>query len=159
VTPVTPALHPELAALEFLVATWAGSGEGSYPGSSAFTFEEELTFSHEGKPVLGYLMRTSLSGGNVPAHAERGFWRCSNSDELDSVVAHATGHVEVSVGRIEANSVTLESNNVIGWRGAKEVLTIWRRLSLDGDVLTDALGMGAVGHELQAHVHAELRRR
>jgi ribonuclease HII len=67
--------------------------------------------------------------------------------------------VEVSAGSVVAATVTLESTAVIGWRDSKEVLAISRRLSLDDDVLNDALAMQAVGHELQAHVSAELRRR
>jgi hypothetical protein len=153
-----PLLHPELAALGFLVGTWSGTGAGSYPGSGAFDYEEDLTFTHEGKPVLAYAMRTSRHGDNAPAHAERGFWRCHNSVDLDSVVAHATGHAEVSAGSVETTTVTLESTSVVGWRGSKEVLAISRRIFLDGDVLTDSLDMKAVGQRLQAHVVAELRR-
>jgi hypothetical protein len=159
VTPVGPVLHPELSPLEFLVGNWIGTGAGSYPGSEPFDFEEELTFSHEGKPVLAYQMRTSRMGGDAPSHAERGFWRCRDSLNVDTVVSHATGHVEVSAGSVVAATVTLESTAVIGWRDSKEVLAISRRLSLDDDVLNDALAMQAVGHELQAHVSAELRRR
>jgi hypothetical protein len=147
-----------LWALDFLLGTWVGGGSGSYPGSEPFEFREELTFSHEGKPVLGYLMQTSRFGGDVPSHAERGFWKCRDSRDLDTVVAHATGHVEVSAGSVMATSVTLESSNVVGWRGAKEVLGISRRISLNDGLLIDALGMKAVGQPLQAHVHAELRR-
>ena len=158
-TPVAPTLHPHLSPLAFLVGSWVGKGAGAYPGSEPFDFEEELTFSHQGKPVLAYLMRTWRVGGDAPSHAERGFWSSRDSRDLDSVVAHATGHVEVSEGIVVANSVTFESTAVVGWRGAKEVLAIARRVSLDDDVLTDALDMQAVGQELQAHVHAELRRK
>ena len=153
-----PLLHPELASLGFLLGTWSGSGRGSYPGSEAFDYDEELTFAHEGKPLLAYAMRTSRNDDHSPAHAERGFWRCRNSGKLDTVVAHATGHAEISVGSVDGNAVTLESTSVVGWRGSKEVLAISRRISLDGDVLTDALDMQAVGQGLQAHVVAELRR-
>lgn len=154
-----PSLHPELAALGFLVGTWSGTGAGSYPGTDAFDFEEELTFSHEGKPVLAYAMRTSRHSGNAPAHAERGFWHCRDSVDLDTVVAHATGHAEVSAGSVDATTVKLVSTSVVGWRGSKEVLEISRRISLDGDVLTDWLDMKAVGQRLQTHVVAELRRK
>jgi hypothetical protein len=158
VTLSAPLLHPELASLGFLLGTWSGSGRGSYPGSQAFDYDEELTFAHQGKPLLAYAMRTSRHDDHSPAHAERGFWRCRNSAELDTVVAHATGHAEISVGSVDGSAVTLESTTVVGWRGSKEVLAITRRISLDGDVLTDALDMQAVGQGLQTHVVAELRR-
>jgi hypothetical protein len=64
----------------------------------------------------------------------------------------------VTLRSVDGNAVTLESTSVVGWRGSKEVLAISRRISLDGDVLTDALDMQAVGHDLQGHVVAELRR-
>ena len=158
-TPAGPVLHPDLSVLDFLIGTWEGAGSGSYPGSEPFEYAEELTFAHEGKPLLAYAMRTWRSAESQPSHSERGFWRCRHSVHLDAVVAHATGHVEVSVGTVDTTSVELRSTSVIGWRGAKEVLAISRKIWLEGDVLTDSLGMQAVGHELQDHVVAKLRRR
>ena len=151
-------LHPELAAVGFLVGNWSGCGRGSYPGSEPFDYEEELTFSHTGKPVLMYTMRTSLGPGGPPSHAEHGFWRCRDGNHVDCVAAHATGHVEISSGMVDRTAVEMASTSVAAWPGSKEVVALGRRLQLAGDILTDRLEMQAVGQMLQAHVVAELRR-
>ncbi len=157
-TPDGPVLHPELAALEFLIGSWRGLGSGSYPGSQRFDYEEELTFTHSGKPVLAYTMRTWLSPAAYASHSEQGFWRCHDLNRLDCVATHATGHVEVSSGTVEGTSVQLSSSSILAWPGAKEVVGLGRRLHLAGDVLIDQLEMQAVGQMRQAHVVAELRR-
>ncbi len=157
-TPDGPVLHPALAALEFLIGDWHGGGSGSYPGSQRFDYEEELTFTHSGKPVLAYSMRTRLSPGGSASHSEQGFWRCGDLGRLDCVAAHVTGHVEVSSGCVEGTSVQLSSSSIAAWPGAKEVVALGRRLHLTGDVLTDQLEMQAVGQKRQAHVVAKLRR-
>jgi hypothetical protein len=153
-----PALHPDLAALEFLVGKWRGSGSGSYGGSQPFEYEEELVFAHAGKPVLTYSMRTWTYPEAIAAHSEHGFWRCSSGSDLDAVVAHATGHVEVAQGLVEAGSVRLRSTSISPWRGAKDVRSLVRAISLNGETLTDQLEMDALGQDLQDHVVAELRR-
>jgi hypothetical protein len=73
VTPAGPVLHPELAAVSFLIGTWTGKGTGSYPGSEPFEYEEELTFSHGDKPVLVYAMRTWRGQPPMPSHGESGW--------------------------------------------------------------------------------------
>jgi hypothetical protein len=144
--------------LAFLLGTWRGGGSGSYPGSKSFEYEEELTFSHVGKPVLVYTMRTSQSPAGPPSHAEHGFIRCHEGSRLDCVAAHATGHVEVSCGTVDGNSVKLASTSVLAWPGSKEVVALGRWVQVAGDVLTDRLDMQATGHMLQTHVVADLKR-
>jgi hypothetical protein len=158
VAPEAPALHSELGPLGFLVGTWYGKGAGSYPGSEPFEYDEELTFTHSGKPVLAYSMRTSKGAGNAPSHAESGFLRCRDNSTIDWVAAHATGHVEVSSGSVVGTSVHLATVSVAGWQHAKEVLALSREFALESDRLIDRLQMQAVGQDLRAHVVAELRR-
>jgi hypothetical protein len=157
VTPEGPVLHSELAALEFLVGNWRGQGRGSYPGSEPFEYEEELTFSHAGKPVLVYAMRTWLNPSRA-SHAENGFWRCRDHSRVDAVAAHATGHVEISSGSVEGLSLLLSSSSVSAWTGAKDVVSLGRRLRLEDGVLNDQIEMQAVGQVRQAHTVAVLRR-
>jgi hypothetical protein len=158
VTPEAPALHPELVALEFLLGNWRGQGRGSYPGSEPFEFEEELVFSHAGKPVIVYSMRTWLNPAGPVSHAENGFWRCRDHTRVDCVAAHATGHVEISSGSVDGPAVLLSSSSISAWPGAKDVAALGRRLQLVDGVLEDSIEMQAVGQVRQGHTVARLRR-
>lgn len=157
-TPDAPVLHSELEALEFLVGNWRGQGRGSYPGSEPFEFEQELVFSHAGKPVIVYAMRTWLNPVGPVSHAENGFWRCRDHSRVDCVGAHATGHVEISSGSVDGRTVLLSSSSISAWPGAKDVVALGRRLQLDDGVLIDQIEMQAVGQVRQAHTVARLRR-
>lgn len=47
----TPATHPAVAPLAFLLGKWRGEGEGSFPTISSFRYGEELLFSHHPSKV------------------------------------------------------------------------------------------------------------
>src|SRR3954454_392513 len=49
-----PALNPALEKIGWLVGTWWGFGVGGYPTIEAFRYEQELTFTHDGRPFLAY---------------------------------------------------------------------------------------------------------
>jgi hypothetical protein len=157
-TPVAAALHTEVAPLSFLLGRWAGEGEGSYPTIEPFSFGEEITLSHVGKPFLAYAQRTwSLDDGR-PLHAETGYWRCPTPTHVELVVAHPTGVVEVSEGPLAATAVVLTSTTVGRTGSAKDLTAVVRRIDVDHDRLTYALDMAAVGVPLTPHLRAVLRR-
>src|SRR3954452_10135299 len=98
--PSDPALHPDVAALGFLLGTWSGTGEGAYPTVEAFRYGEEMTFSHVGDPFLAYEQKSwSLEDGS-PLHFERGFLRRGEAGAVELVLAHPLGIVEVSTGSL-----------------------------------------------------------
>ena len=67
-------MHPDLAPVEFLLGTWEGAGKGVYSTIEPFTYNEEIRFTHVGRPFLVYSQRTWNDDGQ-PMHAETGFWR------------------------------------------------------------------------------------
>lgn len=161
-TSAEPPLHPDVAALAGLLGTWRGEGAGSYPTIEPFTYREEATFGHVGKPFLAYRHATVNLNTGLPAHAEAGYWRGVGGGRFELVVAHPTGLAEVSSGTIEQQAdgfdLVFTSSAVGRTATAKEVLTIERRFELRGDVLRYTVAMGAVGQPHQHHLEAELRR-
>jgi hypothetical protein len=156
-----PPLHQALSPLAFLLGTWRGVGVGGYPTVEGFRFGQEVTFRHSGKPVLGYLSRSWLldADGSVvaPGASESGFWRVTD-DGLEVVLAHASGIVEVWVGRVTGTRVELSTDLVARTASAKEVTGGHRLYGLvDGDLLY-AYDMAAVGQPLTAHLSARLRK-
>ena len=157
-TPVAAALHSQVAPLSFLLGRWAGEGEGFYPTIEPFTFGEEITLSHVGKPYLAYAQRTwSLDDGR-PLHAETGYWRCPAPTRVELVVAHPTGVVEVSEGELATTAMVLTSTTVARTGSAKVLTAVVRRLAVDHDCLSYELDMAAVGVALAPHLRAVLRR-
>lgn len=158
VAPVSATLHPGVAPLSFLLGRWAGEGEGSYPTIEPFGYGEEITLSHVGKPYLAYAQRSwSLDDGR-PLHAETGYWRCPSPTQVELVVAHPTGVVEVSEGPLSATALVLSSTAMAGAGSAKEVTAVVRRITVDEDRLGYDLDMAAVGVTLTSHLRAVLHR-
>jgi len=150
--------HPDLAPVSFLLGRWAGEGAGEYPTTSPFRYGEEMTFTHVGKPFLAYAQRSWNLDDGRPLHAETGYWRCPSAVNLEVVIAHPTGHVEVTEGTIEATSVALSSTIIARARSSKVVETIVRRIDVKGDLLSYELEMAAVEHPLTVHLRGLLRR-
>jgi hypothetical protein len=157
-TPGAAALHSDVAPLSFLLGRWAGEGEGFYPTIEPFSFGEEITLSHVGKPFLAYAQRTwSLDDGR-PLHAETGYWRCPTPTHVELVVAHPTGVVEVSEGPLATTAIVLTSTTVARTGSAKDLTAVVRRIAVDHDRLSYELDMAAVGVALTPHLRAVLRR-
>ena len=74
------------------------------------------------------------------------------------MLAHPNGIVEVDEGTFDGTAINLKSTTVARTRSAKEVTAMERDLVIDGDTLTYAVRMAAVGQPLVLHLSAELRR-
>jgi len=155
---VDPELPDVLEPLAFLLGTWAGEGRGAYPTIDDFAYSEEAVFSYPGKPVLAYQQRSRVPPGGVPSHAEVGYLRPA-PDGVELVLAHPSGIVEVSVGRVEGQRVELTSSQLVSTPTAKTVTAVHRVYERRGDQLWYRVDMEAVGQPLGFHLEAELTRR
>lgn len=166
------AAPPELAAVSWLIGSWVGVGVGGYPSVAEFRFAQEITFSNDGRPVLGYVSRSWLlddDGNRVrPLAAESGFWRARPENRVEVLMAHPAGYSEVwlgqvSVAEISGDQITrakieLTTDVVARTESAKDYSAGVRIYGLvDGDLLW-AFDMAAMGHPMQSHLSARLVR-
>ena len=92
-------MHPDLAALSFLLGTWRGSGRGEYPTIDPFPYDEEVVVEHVGEPFLLYRQSSWSPDDRAPLHLERGFLRPGSSPgEVELCLAHPIGLTEIAHG-------------------------------------------------------------
>lgn len=112
-----PDLHPGLLALLPLVGVWEGEGEADTAERGQHRFGQQLIISHDGENHLSWNSRawTFDSGGAVDgaAYRETGFWRISADDELEFLVAHASGFLEMYYGKPISQSAWEMSTDVV----------------------------------------------
>ena len=147
-----------MAPLGFLLGSWAGRGSGGYATIAPFVFEEEVRISHVGRPFLSYAQRTWHPDDGRAMHAETGYLRVGDTGQVEMVVAHPTGIVEVEEGPLVGHTLDLRSRLIGATSTAKEVTALARHVVVDGDTLEYTLEMGAVGQPLQLHLTGTLRR-
>ena len=155
----TPALHPALEPLAFLLGEWAGEGVGEYPTITSFGYREEIRFTHVGKPFLAYTQRTWAVDDGRPLHAETGYWRPGSADgSVEVVLAHPFGVTEMLLGEVVGQSLRLQSSAVVSTPTAKDITAVERDIDVTGDELRYMVRMAAVGEALTHHLGATLRR-
>ena len=158
-----PDLHPAVTVLAPLLGTWAGAGAGEYPTIASFSYLEEVTFGHVGKPFLGYGQRTKAADDGRPLHAETGYLRVPSAGRVELILAHPTGVTEIQEGTVTVGDGVVElelTATAIGLSSsAKDVTALSRSFHIDGDELTYTLRLGAVGQPLQHHLAATLHRK
>ncbi|MFD3483241.1 FABP family protein [Streptomyces sp. NPDC058665] len=159
-----PAPHPLLAPVLGLLGTWSGRGRGEYPTlTEDFSYAQEITFSHDGRPFLRYETRAWLLDADGaplrPSARESGWWRLQPDGRVEALITQPTGIAEISVGQATGETVDLATHEVARTPTAKEVDATRRRYTLtDDDALTFVHDLAAVGQPLQHHLSARLRR-
>lgn len=98
-----PSLHDGLLALLPLIGVWRGSGQADTPTGGQYAFGQEIVFSHDGENYIKFESRTwklDDEGNSVgPDEREVGFWRINLEDEIEVVLTHASGAVEIYYGQ------------------------------------------------------------
>jgi hypothetical protein len=163
-SPSAPVVHAALGPLAALVGTWRGEGSGHYPTIADFRYREEVTFGHDGRPVLRYAQRTWRIDGDQPMHVEAGYLRAPVDGRVELIVAQPTGLTEIAVMTLHAepHAVALVLDGARASLGhapsAKPVEDVRRRFELDGDELRYDLWMTYAGHDDEHHLRAVLHR-
>ncbi len=157
----TPALHERLEHLSFLVGTWRGLGVVGYPTITEQRYEQEVTFAHDGRPFLEYCSRSWIiddDGRRVkPSARESGWWRPgAEPRDVEVLLAHPTGIVEVYVGEVVFHKIELRTDVVARTQTAKAVTALHRLYGLVEGDLAYAIDLAAVDQRLQPHLSARL---
>jgi hypothetical protein len=163
-----PDLHPALLGLLPLVGVWRGRGRGGYPTiGDDFDYAQEVRFSHDGRPFLHYESRAWLidaQGQAIrPGARETGWWRPvmvdgKATDEVEVMITHPTGILELYIGRIEGTRIELGTDAVVRTTTAKDVRAGHRLYGIVEGALLYAYDLAAVGQALQSHLSARLER-
>ncbi|MCS4490304.1 FABP family protein [Corynebacterium sp. ES2775-CONJ] len=97
-----PSLNDGLLALLPLVGVWRGTGKGIDETGTHFEFGQQLVFSHDGENYLGVeskIWKTDDMGESLGIFArESGFWRINLQDEIEVILTHSLGAVEIFYG-------------------------------------------------------------
>jgi hypothetical protein len=155
-------LHPDCAPIAWLLGTWHGNGHGDYPTIDAFSFGQEMIFTHDGRPFFHYMSHAWIvdeDGEKVrDAAIESGFLRPKADGSLEWLLTHNTGFAEVWYGSVEGAKVEITTDAVVRTHTAKEYVAGHRMYGLvEGDLLW-AFDMAAMGQETQPHLWGRLVR-
>lgn len=149
--------------LAWLLGRWEGAGVVGYPTIESQHFGQEIEVTHDGRGFLKWESRAwildSENGAKVrPAAVESGFWRPLEGGEVELVLAHPTGIVELYYGTMEPAKIDVKTDGVLRSPRAKEYNAASRMYGLVESQLMWVMDMAAMGEELQSHVSATLKR-
>ena len=157
-----PDLPRELAPLAWLIGRWEGAGVVGYPTIESANFGQEIVVSNDGRPFLEWQSRSWLldeQGRQVrPLATELGFWRPAPDGEVELLLTHPTGIVELYYGRTEPAKIELRTDGVLRSPRAKEYAAGQRLYGLVDSDLMWVMDMSAMGQPMTSHVSAQLKR-
>ena len=157
-------LPERLRPMAWLIGRWEGAGVLGYPTIESRHYGQEIRCWHDGRFFLQWEARAwildSENGARVrPAAVETGFWRPGEDGaEVELLLTHPTGILEMYYGQLEPARITLRTDSVVRSPHAKEYNAATRLYGLvEGDLLY-TMDMAAVGQRLQPHLSAKLKR-
>ncbi|HEY7722591.1 MAG TPA: FABP family protein [Pedococcus sp.] len=157
-----PDLPPALAPLAWLIGEWEGAGVVGYPTIESAHFGQEISVTHDGRPFLEWQSRTWLldeQGSKVrPLARELGFWRPLENNEVEFLLTHPTGIVEMYHGTTSPAKIEIRTDGVIRSPHAKDYKAAARMYGLVNSDMMWVMDMAAVDQPLQSHVSAQLKR-
>lgn len=152
----------ELAPLAWLIGTWEGAGVVGYPTMESRNFGQEVICRHDGRPFLEWQSHTwelDAEGNKVkPLATELGFWRCVGDHEVELLLTHPFGVVELYYGTASPAKVELRTDGVLRSPHAKDYSAGTRLYGYVHSNLMYAMDMAAMGESMQSHISAELKR-
>lgn len=92
------------------------------------------------------------------AASETGYWRPQPDGEVEVLLTHPTGFVEIYLGRVEPAKIELATRGVLKTETAKDYRAGHRLYGLVNGRLMWVYEMAAMGYELQPHLSAEMQR-
>lgn len=157
-----PTIHPDIAPLAWLVGRWEGAGVLGYPTIESANFGQEVVVTHDGRPFLRWESRSWIldeQGEQVrPSATEMGFWRPGGEGEVELLLTHPTGILEMYYGTVEPGRIQLQTDGVIRSPHAVEYSAAQRMYGLVESNLMWVMDMAAVGTPMTSHLSAELKR-
>ncbi|HLS44067.1 MAG TPA: FABP family protein [Ornithinicoccus sp.] len=157
-----PNLPTELAPLAWLIGRWEGAGVVGYPTIESRNFGQEIVVSHDERPFLRWESRSWIlddAGNKVrPGATELGFWRPLPDGEVEFLLTHPTGILEMYYGTTSPAKIEVRTDSVVRSPHAKEYTAAHRLYGLVNSNLMWVMDMAAVGQPLTSHLSAELKR-
>lgn len=157
-------INPAVAPLAWLVGRWEGAGVVGYPGMDSRNFGQELRITHDGRPFLevsSHAWEIAEDGSiGEPLAREVGFIRMLENGEVELLLAHPTGIVEMYVGEKEATRpvLNLRTDGVMRSPQSREYTAATRMYGLVESKLMWVMDMAAEGHPMTSHMSAQLQR-
>ncbi|HYI46275.1 MAG TPA: FABP family protein [Actinomycetota bacterium] len=151
-------IHPLVEPLAYLLGTWRGEGRGHYPSIDDFSYSEESSWDHDGRPFLYYRQNTWNLATGAPSHSEAGFWRVKDGGRIELVIAHNNGVVEVQSGTFKGTRIEVASTELSSAPTAMTIGGLARVFEVVGDSLSYELAMAFDEHASQNHLTATLQR-
>lgn len=165
-------VHPDIAHLSWLVGRWRGIGEGDFPGTSRFRYEEIVEFATDGRPFLEYRsVSWILDDDNArvrPSHTESGYWRPSPDNGVEATITNPMGIAEIWLGTVTVSNIVnaritgakleVHTSKYVHTPTAPQVSSGTRLYGLVNGELLMAFDMAVPGQPESSHVWIRLQR-